>query len=215
MSFIASVNIEAGVSPDYHYIVTSNARRVAGEIASNVQSGIHSFSIIGTYGTGKSSFIIALEEDLTSGKKRLINGPEVLFGCESFDIINIVGEYASMQALLTRKLDCPDGRNVLDDLKARCCASEAKGRALLLFIDEFGKILEHAAKNNPEEELYFLQTLAELINDHRKKAILVTTLHQSFGAYAHNLSESQRQEWNKVKGRYKDIVFLNRLSSIW
>lgn len=207
MSFIASVNIEAGVSPDYHYIVTSNARRVAGEIASNVQSGIHSFSIIGTYGTGKSSFIIALEEDLTSGKKRLINGPKVLFGCESFDIINIVGEYASMQALLARKLDCPDGRNVLDDLKARCRASETKGRALLLFVDEFGKILEHAAKNNPEEELYFLQTLAELINDHRRKAILVTTLHQSFGAYAHGLSESQRQEWNKVKGRYKDIVF--------
>ena len=62
MSYIASVNIEAGLTSDFHYIVTANARRVAGEIASNVQSGIHSFSIIGTYGSGKSSFILALED---------------------------------------------------------------------------------------------------------------------------------------------------------
>ena len=207
MSYIASVNIEAGLTSDFHYIVTANARRVAGEIASNVQSGIHSFSIIGTYGSGKSSFILALEDDLVNGRKRLLNGPEVLFGCHSFDIINIVGEYASMQSLLSRKLDCPEGGNVLDVLKKRCRNAESSGSALLLFVDEFGKVLEHAAKNNPEEELYFLQKLSELVNDHRRKAILVTTLHQSFGAYAQQLTEAQRMEWNKVKGRYQDIVF--------
>lgn len=207
MSYIASVNIEAGVAPDFHYIVTENARRAAGEIASNVQSGIHSFSLIGTYGTGKSSFIVALEDELTNGRNRLVSGPEVFFGCHAFDYINIVGEYASMQSLLARKLQCPDGRNVLDELKARCHLSESSGRALFLFVDEFGKVLEHAAKNNPEEELYFLQKLAELVNDHRRRAILITTLHQSFGAYAHGLTEPQRLEWNKVKGRYKDIVF--------
>ena len=207
MSYIASVNIEAGLSSDFHYIVTANARRVAGEIASSVQSGIHSFSIIGTYGSGKSSFILALEDDLVNGRKRLLSGPEVLFGCHSFDIINIVGEYASMQSLLSRKLECPEGGNVLDVLKARCRLAESSGRALLLFVDEFGKVLEHAAKNNPEEELYFLQKLSELVNDHRRKAVLITTLHQSFGAYAHQLTEAQRMEWNKVKGRYHDIVF--------
>ena len=207
MSYIASVNIEAGLTSDFHYIVTANARRVAGEIASNVQSGIHSFSIIGTYGSGKSSFILALEDDLINGSKRLLSGPEVLFGCHSFDIVNIVGEYASMQSLLSRKLDCPEGCNVLDVLKTRCRNAESSGSALLLFVDEFGKVLEHAAKNNPEEELYFLQKLSELVNDHRRKAILVTTLHQSFGAYAQQLTEAQRMEWNKVKGRYQDIVF--------
>ena len=207
MSYIASVNIEAGFAPDFHYIITANARRAAGEIAANVQSGVHSFSVIGTYGTGKSSFILALENDLIYGKKQLLSGPEVFFGCHGFDIINIVGEYASMQSVLSRKLECPEGRNVLDELRARCRLSESSGQALLIFVDEFGKVLEHAAKNNPEEELYFLQKLAELVNDHRRKAILVTTLHQSFGAYATGLTESQRQEWNKVKGRYKDIVF--------
>lgn len=72
MSYIPSVNIELNTAADFRYIVTENARMVAGSIVNNYNSGHHSFSIIGTYGTGKSSFILALEEDLLSGANRLI-----------------------------------------------------------------------------------------------------------------------------------------------
>ena len=78
---------------------------------------------------------------------------------------------------------------------------------LFIVVDEFGKVLEHAAKNNPERELYFLQKLAEFVNVPSRNIILLTTLHQNFGAYAGKLTDSQRNEWLKVKGRYKELVF--------
>ncbi len=206
MKYNASVNIEIGVLEDFQYIVTPNVQRVLGDIVSSVTSGVHSFSVIGTYGTGKSSFIMALEEGLMGKNDSLIKEKTVFFGSDSFEILNIVGEYDSLQGLLARKLKV-ENRNVLDALKLYCKKSESKNKAVIIVIDEFGKILEHAAKNNPEEELYFIQQLCELVNDHRRKAILLTTLHQNFGSYASKLSESQRKEWQKVKGRFKEIVF--------
>ena len=206
MRYNASVNIEIGVHDDYQYIVTPNVQRVFGEIVSSVSTGVHSFSVIGTYGTGKSSFIMALERGLHGNDLSLVKEKTVFFGLESFEIVNIVGEYDSLQGLLARKLKT-DNRNVLDALKDKFLGAESKKKACIIVIDEFGKVLEHAAKNNPEEELYFIQQLSELVNDHRRKAILITTLHQNFSSYASKLSEAQRQEWQKVKGRFKEVVF--------
>ena len=206
MKYIASVNIENGVQDDFQYIVTPNVQRVLGDIVSNVSTGAHSFSVIGTYGTGKSSFIMALESGLLGEDRSLVREKTVFFGCDSFEILNIVGEYDSLQGLLARKLKA-NNRNALDALKEKCRLAESKKKACIIVIDEFGKVLEHAAKNNPEEELYFIQQLCELINDHRRKSILLTTLHQNFSSYASKLSESQRKEWQKVKGRFKEVVF--------
>lgn len=66
-----SANIENGFPTDAQYIVTPNGRKAAQNIIDDYRSGIHSFTIIGTYGTGKSSFLLALEEDLKSrGKEK-------------------------------------------------------------------------------------------------------------------------------------------------
>ena len=206
MKYNASVNIEIGVQDDFQYIVTPNVQRVLGDIVTSVSTGVHSFSIIGTYGTGKSSFIMALEKGLQGKNNSLVKEKAVFYGLDSFEIINIVGEYDSLQSLLARKLRT-ENRNVLDALKSKCKTAESKNKAYIIVIDEFGKVLEHAAKNNPEEELYFIQQLCEVINDHRRKALLLTTLHQNFSSYASKLSESQRKEWQKVKGRFKEVVF--------
>ena len=206
MKYNASVNIEIGVQDDFQYIVTPNVQRVLGDIVSSVSTGVHSFSVIGTYGTGKSSFIMALERGLQGKDDSLIKKRTVFYGVDSFEILNIVGEYDSLQSLLARKLKS-DNRNALDTLKSKCRGAESKNKAYIIVIDEFGKVLEHAAKNNPEEELYFIQQLCELVNDHRRKAILLTTLHQNFSSYASKLSETQRKEWQKVKGRFKEVVF--------
>lgn len=61
--FSLSANIEEGMGEDVHYIVTPNVRNVAAGLAAGYQSGIHSFTLIGSYGTGKSSFLLALEKD--------------------------------------------------------------------------------------------------------------------------------------------------------
>lgn len=208
--FSLSANIEDGFPANVQYIVTPNGRRAAQSIIDDFHSGIHSFTIIGTYGTGKSSFLLALEADLSRSnkEKRLLN-PKNLSQTADFEILNIVGDYTDLSTLLGRKLNV-DGhsRSILDELKAYYNQLKAKNKFLLIVIDEFGKILEHAAKNNPEQELYFLQKFAEFVNVPSRDILLLTTLHQNFGAYARNLTETQKNEWIKVKGRFKEITFV-------
>lgn len=206
MTYYASVNIENGLEEGYRYIVTPNVQRVLGEIVSDVQQGVHSFCIVGNYGTGKSSFLMALEEGLREQSRDLLPNREVFFGNCDFSIMNIVGEYATMKSILASRLNCTEDK-VLQKVKDRCVSCETEGGSFFLVIDEFGKILEHAAKNDPEEELYFLQQLSELFNSLKRRAVLLTTLHQTFGAYSAKLSESQRNEWQKVKGRFREVVF--------
>ena len=92
MTYIPSVNIEMNKISDFRYIVTENAKLVAGNIVNSFNAGHHSFSIIGTYGTGKSSFILALEDDLANGNNQIIqNG--VLGAARGFEFMNIVGDY--------------------------------------------------------------------------------------------------------------------------
>ena len=61
MAFSTSVNIERDFGKVTPYIVTANARQAIGKIVCHFADGIHSFCLIGSYGTGKSSFIVALE----------------------------------------------------------------------------------------------------------------------------------------------------------
>ena len=206
MKYIASINIETGAEEDYSYIVTPNAQRVLGEMTGCIQTGIHSFSIIGTYGTGKSSFILALEKGLTTPERSLVPDKSIFFNCNKFTVLNIVGEYNSLSSILKKKLKIK-GNDILEGINSICAREEKQSKAVLIVIDEFGKILEHAAKVNPEEELYFIQQLCEIVNDPKRHIILLTALHQNIGAYSSCLTPAQRNEWKKVKGRFKEIVF--------
>src|SRR5690606_3317442 len=60
---------------------------------------------------------------------------------------------------------------------------------------------------NPEDELYFIQQLAEFCNNPKYNIVLITTVHQSFESYAYSLNSTQKQEWTKVKGRFREITF--------
>ena len=212
MSYTPSVNIEYEVDKEFNYIVTPNAQSVLGNIVSSYQSGAHSFTIIGTYGTGKSSFIMALERDLKNNGGKLMSNSKV-FGTSGFEFINIVGDYAPLSRQLAHKLGC-ESNNIFEALGNLCQSLKKRNRFLLIAIDEFGKILEHAANNNPEQELYFLQKLAEFVNVSSRKVMLLTTLHQNFSAYAAKLTEAQKNEWSKVKGRFKEVVFVEPVEQL-
>lgn len=210
MKFNLSTNISQGVNDNFNYIVTPNAQKVYGNIVDSFQAGIHSFSIIGTYGTGKSSFLMALEQDLLKDKSRLVSKKQVFANAESFEFMNIVGDYSSLSTLLSKELSInpsDDSKNIFSALTKLLTRLKSLNKFLFIFIDEFGKILEHAANNNPEKELYFLQTLAEFVNVSSRNVILIIILHQNFGAYSYKLTETQRNEWLKVKGRFKELVF--------
>ena len=68
-TFSLSANIENGFAEGSQYIVTPNAKRAIQNIINDFHSGIHSFTIIGSYGTGKSSFLLAVESDLKNASK--------------------------------------------------------------------------------------------------------------------------------------------------
>ena len=216
MSYIPSVNIEHGISNDFQYIVTPNTKNVWGNIVSSFHDGIHSFTIIGTYGTGKSSFLAALQRDLTKHTSVLVENRNV-FSSRDFEFLNIVGDYASLSSLLATKLGVAEYATtdeVMAALSKRYEAAKKADKFLFVVIDEFGKILEHAAANNPEQELYFLQKLAEYVNVPTRNIILLSTLHQNFSSYSYKLTDAQRNEWTKVKGRFKEIVFVEPIEQL-
>ena len=215
-TFSLSANIENGFAEGMQYLVTPNAQNAIHNIVNDFRTGIHSFTIIGSYGTGKSSFLLALEADLKkTGKQKYLLDAKNLSDAKSFEIMNIVGDYAEMSTLLSKSLNIEGNTtSILDCLKDYYTKCQKKGKFLLIVVDEFGKVLEHAAKNNPEKELYFLQKLSEFVNVPSRQIMLLTTLHQNFGAYAKGLTEQQANEWTKVKGRFKEITFVEPVEQL-
>ena len=216
MTYIPSVNIEQGLSDDFQYVVTSNSQTVWGSIISSFNDGLHSFTIVGNYGTGKSSFIAALQRDMLKGTNVLVQNKEVL-GSSKFEFINIVGDYESLSSLLAKKLGLDTfatTEEIIDALNQKYNALKRQNKFLFIVVDECGKVLEHAAANNPEKELYFLQKLAEYVNAKHRNIILLTTLHQNFGTYSYKLNEAQRNEWMKIKGRLKELVFVEPIEQL-
>ncbi|MAE83940.1 MAG: hypothetical protein CMB80_14460 [Flammeovirgaceae bacterium] len=195
--FSPSVNIIRDQSTTIDYIPTPNAKRVAQQIADLSQSGFRNFSIIGSYGSGKSSFLWAFQRDLL--------GSSDYFGLKhknQFEFIRMVGEYGSLQEKLSELIgSAPDSKELFKKLKK-------EGKQQVLILDEFGKFVEYAVRNQPEKEIYFFQQLAEFVADEKNNCLLITTLHQSFDAYSgSHLSEAEKNEWRKVKGRFKDLTF--------
>ncbi len=207
-NFTTSVNILRDTERDFHYIPTPNARQVVGQIVNDFKKGIRSFNIIGTYGTGKSSFLLALEQSV-KGKKRyfetnFLTNPKV-------DFVKIVGSYTSIVEQFADIFEVTTNKNkhenILSEIFNRYHSLSKNNGILFLLLDEFGKFLEYASKHNPENELYFIQQLAEFCNNPKYNVVLISTVHQSFESYAYALTSTQKQEWTKVKGRFREITF--------
>ena len=207
-NFTTSVNILRDTERDFHYIPTPNAKQVVSQIVNDFKKGIRSFNIIGTYGTGKSSFLLALEQSIR-GTKRYFD-PNFVANPQ-FDFIKIVGSYTSIVEQFADTFEVTTVKNkhenILSEIFNRYHSLGKNNAVLFLFLDEFGKFLEYASKHNPENELYFIQQLAEFCNNPKYNIVLITTVHQSFESYAYSLTSTQKQEWTKVKGRFREITF--------
>lgn len=190
------------------YLITPNVQEVFDSIINNYKSGLRSINLIGAYGTGKSSFLNAFEYHLNKDKVFVDVGIKWT-ECQNFDVLKLVGAYDSMIESMAHLLNTKKTKplDLIAALEERIKLSNSDGRGLILIIDEFGKFLEYASINGAEKELYFLQQIAELINNTEYEAAFITTLHQDFSAYAVHLNNTQRNEWVKVKGRFKEISF--------
>ena len=93
---------------------------------------------------------------------------------------------------------------------------DGKSGGLLILLDELGKFLEYAAYHPESQDVYLLQKLAETAATSGKTAPLfvVGLLHQGFDVYAGNLDQSAQREWEKIAGRFDEIVFNQPLVQI-
>ena len=97
----------------------------------------------------------------------------------------------------------------------RSLIADAKSRGLLLILDELGKFLEFAALNPQQQDVFLLQRLAEAAARSGDEALFVVgLLHQGFNAYSDHLDQSAQREWEKVAGRFEEIVFTQPIEQI-
>lgn len=105
-----------------------------------------------------------------------------------------------------------DGSVVVELTRQLAIASKA---GLLLILDELGKPLERAAEQRSASDLYILQQLAELPTSARTPpVVVVSVLHQSFSDYGRGLTGAERAEWDKIHGRFEDVVFADSADQV-
>ena len=94
----------------------------------------------------------------------------------------------------------PATRDVVDAFKTLTVVS---GRPVFLVVDEFGKNLEFQAHHAERGDIFALQALAE-----SQSIFLWACLHQAFSSYSGALSRVQREEWQKIQGRFEDRSYI-------
>ena len=86
--------------------------------------------------------------------------------------------------------------------------ADSRGNGLILILDELGKFFEFAALHPQRQDVFLLQRLAETASRSGDEPLfIVCLLHQGFNAYADYLNQSAQREWEKVAGRFDEIVF--------
>jgi hypothetical protein len=203
-----STNIIRDASKDLNYIVTPNATKIFERIFGDEKSSTKSFTIIGNYGTGKSSFLWALEKNLL--KKKIYFSSVNNDKCKSFQFLKILGDSTSLTFAFQKALGMDtesSSRDIIDELEKRRNAADKKKNGFVILIDEFGKFLEYINKNKGSNDLYLLQQVSEWVNDADKQTYFVITLHQNFISYSSSLEIIEKQEWEKIKGRFVELLF--------
>lgn len=211
--------------------LVDTVRRISAALRS--ESPHRAWRITGDYGTGKSSFGLALahlfsgdtgdlppalneavEEALGDAPRpRLL--PVLLTGTREGLAPALARALTAARAHLGAEAEVLDlfaetDQDVVDLLDQTLAAADAHEEwdGLFLAIDELGKFLEHAALHPGRADIHLLQTLAEVAaRSGPTPFVLVGFLHQGFAAYADTLTRSAQHEWEKVAGRYAELLF--------
>jgi hypothetical protein len=93
--------------------------------------------------------------------------------------------------------------------------ASSKRQGLLIILDELGKFLEFAALYPNKQDVFLLQRLAEIASRSGDKPIfIVCLLHQGFSAYSSHLDQSAQREWEKIAGRFEEVIFSQPVEQI-
>lgn len=230
--FNKSVNIIYDDEDCSQYILTTSALNVLKYLFKEQSN--NSISIIGPFGSGKSSLLLyinTLLSDLNNAQKcldKLSSSNSLIYKQfvqykekKKFLKIKIVGEHISFKTQLKTSLSANDElKKTIKYLKDNdqyqvstvldILSKEAKqlGYSDVFFsIDEFGKFIEYSLEDIESNDIFELQTIAEFINT-KKNWKLIVSLHKTFREYSSiDGSSVSYSDWDKIQGRFENIVF--------
>jgi hypothetical protein len=199
--------------------------------ALTIDNASKAISIIGPYGTGKSTGLLYALKYFTNSlpfdqqeQLREINSSEFQFGTIQEGNLKpikklipciLVGKRRTISQVLSeqlyeiaRKLKLkPRHREPIFILEKILPVISLKNMGLIIVIDELGKFLENAIDDPSQGDVYILQEIAELASRSNGSFLIITSRHQSFESYASSLSMAEINEWKKIQGRFYDIIF--------
>jgi len=158
-------------------------------------------SLIRTSNDGISPFIgvraVSRYESLNSTLIRaLFNSLDLLLDKSSNS--NLKKLHSKVAALVSK--EWPPTKDVVAAYEQLARFSKRK---IFLVVDEFGKNLEYQVHNTARGDIFALQALAESAD-----IFLWVCLHQAFSEYASSLSRVQKEEWQKIQGRFEDKSYI-------
>lgn len=227
--FRRSVQIEMDLNDPTsteHYIVTDFVRNCFGRISASFEQGCtqRAWRLTGDYGSGKSAFALALAKAAAGRDKELppeLRGiihdkklyPIIVTG-DREPLVRGIGRALVEQIASLKAYALPaTTEELLDILNQARRAVEKTGKAgILLVLDELGKNLEYSTLEPQNSDVYCLQRLAELAaRSGNRSLILLGILHQGIASYTADLDAATRREWDKVAGRFDEIIFSHPL----
>lgn len=209
------------------FVFSSSVREILNNFShQQSESGQGAFTWTGPYGSGKSSLALALSALLSGSEKEreaAAKKTDTEFAKELWKLlpprrdgwkcVSVVGRSMEPFQLIgdgikdanlaarQRKFDTPE--KVIGHLQDLASEDSEHSGGVILFLDEMGKLLEHAASSSGDA--YFFQLLGEAASRSDGRLIVVGILHQSFQEYANRLARDIKDEWGKIQGRFIDI----------
>ena len=199
------------------------ARQILEELARS--GGARAWTLTGPYGTGKSAFALFLTELLATARPEHPQASELrerwLHGAPPLLPVLIQAERAPLlPAILNALLASGAAKRTLAGRARRLLKTSAKEGAagaellseaaagarggLVLIVDELGKYLEYAAREQ-DEDIFLLQQVAEAAARSKTPLLFIGVLHSGFGDYVAEGDRTRRIEWQKVQGRFHDL----------
>src|SRR4029077_3742 len=181
------------------------------------------FRIAGDYGAGKSAFGLALARVSSGQARALPNEMRPFCGRTRLRPHLATGNHEPLAITVLRALGVrasqgsrPSTDAVLEKVQRSLEAPQPNGfNGVLLVINELGKNLEFAAQNPEADDIFLLQRLAEeAARSGSAPLVIVVMLHQGVAAYASGLDTTARREWDKVAGRFEEIVYSQPLEQL-
>lgn len=226
--YMRSVHLERDFvdpSSSLGYVVTPLAKSACVRICAGFQSKSteRAFRISGDYGCGKSAFGLALARIAAGYTRSLPRDLRSFCGRNRLFPLLATGDHEPLGITVLRATGVksphrarPSTEAVLEAIKKATGKARSKGfKGTLLILDELGKNLEFAAQNPESDDIFLLQRLGEEAarsGDH--PLVVVVMLHQGVATYSATLNTAAKREWDKVAGRFEEIVYTQPLEQL-